>query len=487
LVGLLGALIVPATAHAAFPGANGNIAFADGADNASEIHTINPDGTGRTQLTSNAVFDGAPAWSPDGTKIAFHRADASCIDGLKIYVMNADGSAQSPLQCGDSPAWSPDGQKIAFAIDNYCDDPPGGIYTMNADGSSPTLVACGSGGVKFWGEPAWSPDGANIAFVGNSPTDIFIAPSTAFHNGPNLTPDGGCCFDQAPNWSPDGQKIAYDSDSGAPTSYLWKMNPDGSGKVRITADAGAELNPAWAPDGSRLVFENGSGGLAIVNAGGTGKAPLTTGLAPDWQPIPINSYARPKGATPLRIALVTANDQCTSPNRTHGAPLAFGSCAPVQLSSGQLTVGTGDANARPALMQASIRLDAAPGDVKVATTLNDIFKKDLSDYTGGLRASIPLQITDKNNTPSPGGPGAATSETLPLEFDIGCTPTADTSAGSDCALNTTLDTLVPGTVIAGKRAVWALGQVKVYDGGADGNPATTGDNTLFAVEGVFVP
>jgi hypothetical protein len=74
-----------------------------------------------------------------------------------------------------------------------------------------------------------------------------------------------------------------------------------------------------------------------------------------------------------------------------------------------------------------------------------------------------------------------------LKFDIACTAIADSSAGSDCALNTTLDTLVPGTVTAGKRAVWQLGQTKVYDGGPNGNPATTGDNTVFAVEGVFVP
>jgi hypothetical protein len=46
---------------------------------------------------------------------------------------------------------------------------------------------------------------------------------------------------------------------------------------------------------------------------------------------------------------------------------------------------------------------------------------------------------------------------------------------------------VPGSVLAGRRAVWELGQVKVDDGGADGNAATAGDNTPFAVQGVFVP
>jgi len=175
---------------------------------------------------------------------------------------------------------------------------------------------------------------------------------------------------------------------------------------------------------------------------------------------------------------------------------SYPSCAPVALTSSTLTVGTGDSNARPAAMQAFIRLDVMPGnpatpaneaDVKVQADINDVFNKDLSDYTGGLRASIPVQITDKHNTPSPGGPGAGTTQAFPFEFDIGCTATADTSIGSDCALNTTFDALVPGAITEQQRAIWELGQVQVYDGGADGNPATTGDNTVFAVEGVFVP
>ena len=59
--------------------------------------------------------------------------------------------------------------------------------------------------------------------------------------------------------------------------------------------------------------------------------------------------------------------------------------------------------------------------------------------------------------------------------------------GANCNLLTTANTLVPGTVTGGKRAVWGLGQVQVDDGGADGDADTAGDNTLFMVQGVFVP
>jgi Tol biopolymer transport system component len=471
LIGLLGALIVPTTAHAAFPGANGKIAFTNGVD----IWTVNPDGTGLANLTNSpGVSEIAPAWSPEGTRIAFLRATQS---SRQIWTMNADGTGQSPVG-GATPdlgdlTWSPDGAQIAYLLDDFhCEG--GGLFRVNPDGTGNQQVTgtCNSGD-----SPTWSPDGKRIAFA----DEVFAGvPKLTLVDvtGDNRTVLNSAVYANQPNWSPTGQMIATDGDSDF-NQGIHVLRPDGTGETTIS-NVGAE--PAWAPDGTKIAFIRfGSPHqIVIVNADGSNPTPVPMNvgaLSPDWQPIPINSYPRPKGATPLRVALVTANNACTSPNRTHGAPLAFGSCSPAQLSSNQLTVGTGDSNARPALMQASLRLDVAGGDVTVQASLNDVFNKDLSDYTGALRASLPVQITDKNNTPSPGGPGAATTATTPFDFTIGCTPTADTSAGSDCAVNTTLDTLVPGAVTAGKRAVWQLGQVKVYDG----------SGSLFAVQGVFIP
>jgi hypothetical protein len=67
-----------------------------------------------------------------------------------------------------------------------------------------------------------------------------------------------------------------------------------------------------------------------------------------------------------------------------------------------------------------------------------------------------------------------------------CTATSLSSVGSTCAAATTADAVTPGAVLEGRRAIWALGQVKVFDGGPDG-VVSTADNTLFAVQGVFVP
>jgi hypothetical protein len=70
---------------------------------------------------------------------------------------------------------------------------------------------------------------------------------------------------------------------------------------------------------------------------------------------------------------------------------------------------------------------------------------------------------------------------------IPCAPTSDATLGSTCSVATTVNTLAPHAVRGGARSVWALDEVKVQDGGADGLAATANDNEPFAVQGVFVP
>lgn len=494
---LLAVVTLPASAHATFPGANGKIAFVRGGDMLSggDIWTMDPDGTNQVNLTNSPATDESPSWSPDGNQIAF-TSDRS--GAKQIWVMRADGTGlrrvtdSSQPCCGTSPdiepGWSPDGQEIAFSGHDRTAQGGDGLWLTNADGSGRTQIVASDNWIR---EPDWSPDGGKIAYIDYNPADdpglMLVDPagtSTAFvRRGP-----------LSPSWSPDAQRIAYaDNDLGG----IWTIKPDGT-DAQMLPGAEPTFSVAWpslSPDGTKIAFFR-VGEVTVMNLDSTGRVDLGPGREPAWQPIPINTYPRPKGATPMRISLVTANDQCTAPNRSHGAPLAFPSCAPFQLSSNRLTVGTGDSNGKDAFMLAFMRLDVVPGnpatvadeaDVKLQAFVNDIFNKDLSDYTGGLRGELPVEITDKDNTPSPVAQGAATAQTFPFAFDFACTATADPSKGSDCALNTTFDALVPGAVKEQRRAIWALGQAKVYDGGTDGNPATTADNTLFAVQGVFVP
>ncbi len=212
-------------------------------------------------------------------------------------------------------------------------------------------------------------------------------------------------------------------------------------------------------------------------------------------------YPRPKGATPLYLSLVPAYEPCTSPNRTHGPPLAFGSCASPTAASSNVTVGTPDANGAPANFVGSVRLDAKVGvpgapndsDFLIAASLRDLrcgagtSACDAGDYTGELLARVDLRTTDKNNATSPGGGSdAATVIDFPFPVTVQCTPTPEASIGASCGTSTSANALVPGMVTDGKRAIVQVGQLHVFDGGADGL-AGTADNDLFAVQGIFVP
>src|SRR4029077_7706140 len=105
-------------------------------------------------------------------------------------------------------------------------------------------------------------------------------------------------------------------------------------------------------------------------------------------------------------------------------------------------------------------------------------------YTGQLQADQTLRITDRlNGGPSPIETGTVQDSNFPVT--VPCAATAG-SGGSTCSIVTTANSLVPGLLAAGRRTIWELGQVKVYDGGPDGI-ASTQPNTLFAVEGLFVP
>jgi hypothetical protein len=204
-------------------------------------------------------------------------------------------------------------------------------------------------------------------------------------------------------------------------------------------------------------------------------------------------YPRPRGATPLRVSLVPAFRACTASNRTHGAPLAYGSCAPPVQASSELTVGTPDANGRAAAMNGVGLFRAITGDtsttadeadVALRFSISDVRRRsDLADYAGELQASASLRLTDRQNG---GSNPAGTVADSPYTATIPCQPTADTTVGSTCSLQTTADSLVAGSVKEGVRTIWALGQVEVYDGGPDGLAATAG-NAAFLRQGVFAP
>ena len=251
------------------PGSEGVLAYTVSSGVDREIYTMNPDGSGKKQLTDNNAVDDMPAWSADGAAIAF-TSDRRQKDFYEIYTMNADGSGVKRLtdsQWDDnSPSFSPDGAKIVFASDRS------GIFQifiMNGDGDD------------------------QVALTGED----YISGS--------------------PEWSPDGTKIVYSSNQDATFLDIYVMNSDGSNKKRITSADGHDFSPAWSPDGERIVFtslRDGVRRIYVMNADGSEQKKLVTFYSDwaDWSP----------DGTHIVFTRREGNDTAVSSSRAELAPEA---------------------------------------------------------------------------------------------------------------------------------------------------------------------
>ncbi len=217
----------------------------------SNIMTVASNGTGLTQLTATQTDKYAIAWSPDGARLAFTEF-LGASQQSDIYVVNVNGSGLTNLSSDAAtwdydPAWSPDGSKLAFAralsTGTLTD-----IYVMNANGTGKTnLTGTFS---SFAGEPHWSPDGGRILF--NSSWDLYVMDA----NGANvvqLTTTPNTSEDDA-SWSPDGGRIVFEEwpyEGGAPTESdpdIGVVTANGSKQWNLTNSPDIQdSHPSWRP------------------------------------------------------------------------------------------------------------------------------------------------------------------------------------------------------------------------------------------------
>ncbi len=517
LLAVLAVALVAPPARAAFPGANGKITFLERVGpNAYERRSINPDGTG---LAPSSALG---SWSPDGRKVVYTVAEPfeECEFTLcgSVWTVNADGSGRAripntmtPGACMSGASWTADGTRVLYSQTACLTNSQ--IWTIKPDGSEKTLLADYSadelGGVSA------SPDGVHYSYMRGrgSPPEIFVARLDGVGEPDQLTSTPTDGRSALGGWSPDGEKILFASSRNDPNpvscgvlceNEIYTMNADGSNHVRLTNADLDNSGPEWSPDGSKIVFTQWcvpnsecDPDLYIMSADGSNPTFLVRGCCTAWQPLnALKPYPRPGGATPLVVYFVPAYEQCTSPNSQHVTPLAQGSCEPpVQVSDLLTTSKIGQG-------KGSVRLDAVAGspltstdeaDVKLDVEISDVRRaSDQSDYLGSVILSSTIRTTDRS-----AGFGGVSGTSSDARFDVSlsCVPTAVTPRGSDCALTTSLDALVPGMIPEGKRTILATHSFAVLDAGLDGSVSApgcppscgTGDEETYLEQGTFTP
>jgi Tol biopolymer transport system component len=243
--------------------ATATIAFTKG----TQIYLVQADGTGLRGLTGVSVYDNQPAWSHDGTRIAFSRSRSDVPDSKpQIFVMGPDGSGVRRLTCDnryeDSPAWSPDGTRIAYSRHEL--DDRDSIVTMGADGSNPVAVARYDSFDDA--SVAWSPDGQHIAYTTKTGIVVMKPDGTGAHQLTSSTADSTV------SWSPNSKWIAFTRGAAnSSLSQIWVIPATGGTPRRITT-SGSYGSPSWSPDGLKLAFASQPGKpsrLYVSNADGT--------------------------------------------------------------------------------------------------------------------------------------------------------------------------------------------------------------------------
>lgn len=209
-----------------------------------------------TQLTHQAGEEMFPALGPDGSAIVYASRAAGNWD---IYYQRIGGGSAVNLT-GDNaqddlePAFSPDGTWIAFRSGRE----GGGIFLIAATGGPARRVSATGA------NPSWSPDGTELAYAelntrfphSRRPGEVW-----AVNIASGVQRRVAAADASQPSWSPNGQRIAYwGVHEGSGQRDIWTIPAAGGAPVAVTDDVFLDWNPVWSPDGAHLYFLSDRGG-----------------------------------------------------------------------------------------------------------------------------------------------------------------------------------------------------------------------------------
>ena len=280
---------VEETAQAAFPGENGSIAYSSYAYGGYDIYSIRPgEGYSPTQLTFSVMAgysDIYPAYSPDGTSIAYARWDGQNSKGpnYDIWVLSQDGTSERQVTDTATdemyPSYSPDGTTIVYSSNDGQDEE---IYAVPVSGGAPSQLTDNS---KDDVSPVYSPDGTTIAYQSHDGQDYEITTMPANGGTPVQLTDNAT-GDSYPDYSPDGARLVYGHYDGQDVE-IYSMPASGGMPTRLTDNTLPDTGAVYSPDGTTIAYQSHDGQdyeITTMPANGGTPAQLTDNATADVFP-----------------------------------------------------------------------------------------------------------------------------------------------------------------------------------------------------------